>query len=772
MAVYPRTCWYHSGSTSPSGADWYVSAEVYQLSQNYSLNTTTVRFDAYVNFSAQPTGAAGRYFEFQVSGNGSTNWNAGVGKYIAPAAGNSTVYLGTRDVTWYHNSAGQLSITSAIRGGYSSGSTYYWCNNIDVWNKALTLSNIPTVPTISNWINGVGTTSVTVGYSVSNYTNVEWQINGGTWSTVYTNPYTLGGLSSGTDCSVRTRAYKSSTGQYAYGSILTFTTLAVATVPTLNKSSMDMGDTIIITTTPDKAGYYHILYYNYGTSGIQLLTNGVTTGTTFTPNTTTFAPMFTNGPGGTCTIYCDTFTDGTYGVQVGTRQQVTFTLNVPASVIPTCSLVVEDTNSITKAWGIWVKGKSILQGTITASGIYGSTISSYSTPANGTTYTTNPFTTNTLSTLGSQNIVVTVRDSRNRTATDTETITVIDYSTPTYIKTEIKRCLVDGTLDDAGTYGKVVCEYSISSCSNKNAKSLKVTFGATTKTFTLSSYSGTYTAISSELFSGVTITENHLFTFKLIDSFETTGILQDYIVPPAKVLESDYHGGDGKCLGQIATRPGFDVHLDSTFFNELNRNIDDVDYKVLDANDIVQTLTTDTDKVPSANAVKNSTNKLVKELTVSNVTSFVVDTLDIDADGGVYDIDVEYYYSSGAPSQPTMIINNIVANYYFIRQMSLSNRTSDGLIPIDAYYYHNKGYFVFSRVDTTFIPSVSRITISKSNGHIHLQSTSESIASGGQHMAIWEGRIAQDSPPNITSLTFNNGGAGTFAWAKVRVWKR
>lgn len=253
----------------------------------------------------------------------------------------------------------------------------------------------------------------------------------------------------------------------------------------------------------------------------------------------------------------------------GTTSSTIVYLQVPSSYVPSISLAISNTESISNGWGIYVKGKSKIKGVITASGSAGSTIKSYLAYANNQTFSTSTFTTSELNASGTLLVDTTVTDSRGRTANTSKSITVYDYATPSYVKVEVIRCNSSGTEDNNGTYGKVVCQYSISSCNSKNAKSLTVTYGSTTKTFTLSSYSGTVTASASQLFSGLAVTANHTFTFKLIDSFNTSGVPQTYVMPPSYVLESKLAGGKGISFGQIATEEGFHVHMNSKFHNNL-----------------------------------------------------------------------------------------------------------------------------------------------------------------------------------------------------------
>lgn len=321
----------------------------------------------------------------------------------------------------------------------------------------------------------------------------------------------------------------------------------------------DFGVQVDFTISRYSSSFTHTLEFVSGGTTYTIGTGLATSGSYIFP--VSLIPNYPSSGSPTVTVTCKTYNGGSL---IGTASTTVY-LNVPSSYIPTCSLAVVDTNSITSTWGIWVKSKSILQGTITTAGVSGSTISSYSSTVDGgVPLTTNPF-TRSISASGDLDIISTVSDTRGRTASDTETITVVDYTVPTLTSIELKRCLSNGALDEDGTYGKVVCTYAISSCSDNNDKSLKVTIGAVTKTFTLSNYSGTYTA--TDLFSGLLTTGTYTATFKLEDSFYsgTTAITQPFTVTPSYNTISYHDGGKGVTVGQVATEDGFNCYMDADF---------------------------------------------------------------------------------------------------------------------------------------------------------------------------------------------------------------
>lgn len=111
---------------------------------------------------------------------------------------------------------------------------------------------------------------------------------------------------------------------------------------------------------------------------------------------------------------------------VGTNT-TTLTASIPASVRPTLSVSLSDTSGYHPTYG-WVQGKSTLKATFSAAGSYGSTINAKSLTIGGKS--ASPDGANALTGSGTMAVVATVTDSRGRTASVTQNITVNAYSGP------------------------------------------------------------------------------------------------------------------------------------------------------------------------------------------------------------------------------------------------------------------------------------------------------------------------------------------------------
>ena len=336
------------------------------------------------------------------------------------------------------------------------------------------------------------------------------------------------------------------------------------TLPKINRSSSitsnatsntKFGDTITFSISRYNSNFTHDIKYSmYNASGT--IATGVGTSQEWTIPTSLIASTPDNAQP-TITITCTTKNGSTV---VGSSTY-SFKCKVPDTYQPTCSLALEDVGIVPESWGVYVKSKSSIKGTITASGSEGSTIKSYVSKANDEIFSVNPFTTNFLKYNGERTATTTVTDSRGRTATDNQTIEIVDYSTPTISMCKVERCNADGTLNEEGMYGKATIEYKISPINNLNDKNISVSYGSVTRTATPTLYEGIYTF--EEVFYGLETNASYNFEFKVKDTFEE--IPQTYTLAPSFVTISKLAGGRGVTFGQVATEEGLHSYMDTNF---------------------------------------------------------------------------------------------------------------------------------------------------------------------------------------------------------------
>lgn len=329
-----------------------------------------------------------------------------------------------------------------------------------------------------------------------------------------------------------------------------------------SSAGKQFGQSVNFTITRPNTSVTHTLTYKVG-SKTYTIGSGITTSKSYT-FPTSLINNFPNNEKVSIVVTCTSSN--------GTSSTTTVYLTVPSEYVPTCSLAIEDVGNVPEEWGIWLKSISKIKGTITAEGIAESTIKSYKSTANGSTYTAPTFETAVLKNSGSQTITSTVTDSRTRTSSATETINVIDYFIPSIGSYSVVRCLEDGSENNDGTYGKVKCTYSIAPINDGekdlNTKSLIVKYGNITKTFELTDYSGSFEA--TDLFSDLSTAAKHSFEFYLIDYFNPNGVPYSFDMSPSFVTVSKLAGGKGITFGQIATEEGFHSYMDAYFHNALN----------------------------------------------------------------------------------------------------------------------------------------------------------------------------------------------------------
>lgn len=157
-----------------------------------------------------------------------------------------------------------------------------------------------------------------------------------------------------------------------------------------------------------------------------------------------------------CTLYCDTYRDGSL---VGSSE-CTVTVRVPAGVGLTAAegwVTLRAVNSGTAAEGLdcYVQGKSRVQAVIDESLIgfdnaYGAAIANCSVTVGGI-HTDESGLSHVLHIPVQQPVVCTVTDTRGRTLRSVQAVDVLPYAAPVLGDAELYRCTADGTAHEEGS---------------------------------------------------------------------------------------------------------------------------------------------------------------------------------------------------------------------------------------------------------------------------------------------------------------------------------
>lgn len=250
----------------------------------------------------------------------------------------------------------------------------------------------------------------------------------------------------------------------------------IARKSTLTANNGTLGTSQKLSIARANSSFTHTLTYVCGTVSGTIATKTTATSISFTP------PLTLANQNTQSTNVSITFTLTTYSGNnaIGTDTKHIY-CTIPATVKPTiATITVAEASSLVPANFPYIQSKSKLNISISASGIYESTIS-VKTVVDGVTYTGTNITTNILTSVGDIPITTTVTDSRGRTATQTKTVTVFAYSPPT-VSASLIRCDSTGNEDEQGEYMKVTYQMSALPLNTSNAKVFKIQYKKTTAT--------------------------------------------------------------------------------------------------------------------------------------------------------------------------------------------------------------------------------------------------------------------------------------------------
>lgn len=284
-----------------------------------------------------------------------------------------------------------------------------------------------------------------------------------------------------------------------------------------------------------------------------------------------------SGTSAKATVKVETFNGST---SIGSKT-VELTITVPESVVPAINDIgiTEAVTAVTDAFGaLFVQNLSQLNVSIDASGVYGSTIRSYSATLDGVNYIQQAFTSNVIKTAGKLAIKVKVTDSRGRSAEDTVTVDIVEYIKPTITSMAYIHCDSDGTQNSSGTSTKVTIAGKVYPVDGQNTKALKLKYKSTAeevyteRVITLSDWTFGVDVIVNNTDPTVTYEYVAELTDKInADSPETFRVTTGIVVLSRKA------GGTGVTIGGEAERDGFVVAngWDALFTGELFIELDD-----------------------------------------------------------------------------------------------------------------------------------------------------------------------------------------------------
>lgn len=331
---------------------------------------------------------------------------------------------------------------------------------------------------------------------------------------------------------------------------LTLTTIPRASSISIDSPSIECGNTININGSSASKNFTHKIYatWNGKTSELVTIASGTTTPSFSYTIPTAWEKDLPNSTSGIATFTLETFSGSN---SVGSKS-VNATIKVRSGVVPSIGTVsISDTNSICTGIGQYVQSQSRLKFSIATSGSQGSTVTSVSTKFEGQTYNSSSFTTGTVQGSGTLSYVITVTDSRGRTASKSGSVTVSAYSSPSLTNVTARRANSSYTVDEAsGTYALLHFKVGFTSLTGNNATSFYIQYrasGASSWT-KINSWDNNYSLEqdykAGNLFTSTTSTYEIAFGVK--DSFMSDYSWKVVTVTPTYTLIN--FGKDGKSL--------------------------------------------------------------------------------------------------------------------------------------------------------------------------------------------------------------------------------
>lgn len=348
---------------------------------------------------------------------------------------------------------------------------------------------------------------------------------------------------------------------------VTLDQIARASVPTLNKSAIAMGEEIIIYTNSKATGFCHTVRYEFaGQAGYSGDFDGVTAYNWFAlAPRKALASRIPNAASGVCTVYLKTYSDGSCTQQVGEEQSVSFTLSVPADAKPVVSsgwaaAAADNSGGKASALSGFISGFSRAQVTFSAGKIacqYGASIRSYKITCGGVSADAAPYKTGVLSGT-SASIVCRVTDSRGLYAEETLTVNLYSYAAPTLTGVQIYRSDDAMLPADTGLHIAGVATAKHSDCGGENTYTLKGYWRAVGGSWSagLAMASGRAVLITGSV--DVLTTASYEAKIEITDKLGNTASFSA-VIPTADVAFHLRPGGKGAAFGKYSEKDALEV---------------------------------------------------------------------------------------------------------------------------------------------------------------------------------------------------------------------
>lgn len=329
----------------------------------------------------------------------------------------------------------------------------------------------------------------------------------------------------------------------------------------------EMGSAQTIAISRKDSNFTHTLKYTWGGSTATIAT-GIGTSYNWTPPLS-MAAKIPNALGGTCKLTLETY----FGDELVGSDAITFTLSVPDTLVPTVSsfTLTETEAGLAEHFGAFVNTKSRISYKVTAAGVQGSTIKSYTVKIAGQTFTTTSGTTERIMDVsGRQEATVTVTDSRGKKATKTVVYNALGYHPPRFSHCSAHRINNDYVLDEQGDGLMLRMAGAFAAMDGKSASEMTIEYKLATapdEEYEFLEYFFSIEEFENEYIYPSYFSPNNTYhvRIKLTDYFTT--VTKVLVLSSSRPVFDVMYNGAGFAFNKMAEEPGvLDIGYETRFF--------------------------------------------------------------------------------------------------------------------------------------------------------------------------------------------------------------
>lgn len=341
------------------------------------------------------------------------------------------------------------------------------------------------------------------------------------------------------------------------------------------------GDKCSVTWAPASSSFAYKLKFTLGsyTYTTGAITPNTTSSYTYTGLTVpvSAASNIPNSTSGKMSVTLTQYSSSSCSTTVGSSCTETFKVTLRDTVIPTIktysATVNNNSNSTVESWGLAIAGFSRVNVSATASGVYGSTIKSftisgaYSTTVNGTSlnYTGDP-----IGTSGNKSFIITCTDSRGRVSSQvtTDLISFLPYTPPKVTKLTMGKITYDDN-DASNDRMTATATWTYDSISGRNYVTAKVYYKVSDAS-DWTAHPGTLVNKEEFVLTSLIPDDTASYNFKVVITDALGSVAEKDAFSSTTIVLLDFKaGGDGLGIGKICENPGMEVSMDATFYNEV-----------------------------------------------------------------------------------------------------------------------------------------------------------------------------------------------------------